>query len=261
MYSTQLINEEVNLHFSNKRAKIGHLGILTECCLKYAIEFDTIIKSVPSTPPPLLYPIINLQSSQSSSNSHIITSNKSNFSSSSISPSVSFKKKEKFLRKSEKMRINEEISKKKLKLENLNKKLERKLELIKQTKKNYNVLNLKKNYKEFKNQNTFKPPVQSPIKVPINNEAELFKADQFSYYQAKSLIENLMLISSAPTNNFLSNSLQSPPINLCPTGIVNSKPKRFNPYDVNLRPTHKQNQFQNLINNTSTKAIYKHFKN
>ena len=238
---------------------IGHLGLLAQCCLKYAVEFEQIIKTASEKPSVSIFPVsVEVDSPNSRKSKSPITF-------SNTTPTNDKAKQEK---KSEKMKINEEIKRKKLKLEKLNRKLEKKLELIKQTK-------LKKRKNSYPNQNHDKHYQHeketsiAPIKFkPYSEEfvqpkqSEIEKQTTLeSYIQTKSFIENLIKISNSNNSNnnpSLINNFYSTPFVEHSTISNDLKAKRFSPYDVSIKTTHKRTgQFQQLVNECYAPQIFK----
>jgi len=238
---------------------IGHLGLLAQFCLKYALEFDQTIKAASEKQSATIFPVLGEASSPNSYKSTTPTTN------SCAVPTV---QKAKQANKSEKIKINEEIKRKKLKLEKLNRKLEKKLELIKQTKLKKNK-NSHSHHTYHLNENDtsktsikFKPYSEEfvqPKQPEIENQTQLD-----TYIQTKSFIENFIKLSNA------NNSSNNPPLmNNLYTNHSNPfqehsmisnefKAKRFSPYDLSLRTTHKRTgQFQHLVNECYAPKLFK----
>lgn len=267
----------------NKRPKIGHLGLLTQMCLKYSVEFDQVIKTAAnssSMSSSIVMPPSSLSSSQSSIKS--VNDSQSSTSSIEVKPKKyleTLPKQEIYISKNEKLKIKEELLKKKLKLEKLNKKLERKLELINQNKTN--KLNNKSHHHKKEEKHVSKPILAAisppreplpPININNNNTYPIFEPNNLfnnPYYQAK-IMENLMLLtSSTPTSpsssstsplgvyNYLNTSPLMPPSHYNANSTPNAsstitsslKTKRFNPYELHSRPSVNKFELPSLTNN------------
>ena len=79
---------------------IGHLGLLAQCCLKYAVEFEQIIKTASEKPSVSIFPVLGGVDSPNSRKSNTSTT---------FSNTTSSNDKAKQAKKSEKIKINEEI--------------------------------------------------------------------------------------------------------------------------------------------------------
>lgn len=279
-YSNQSAHQKEAL--LSRRPKIGHLGLLAQTCLKYSIEFDQIIKSAAVSPQSIVLP--PLPSSHSSFKCSSDSQSSSTSSSEPSSKKHSIKEKT-LTSHGDKLRIKEEILKKKLKLEKLNRKLERKLELINENKldrlksKHHNREHRQHNNHEkscIKKDEQAAAPILDRISPPveITKPPVIIKPNPIdtglinNHYQ--TIIDNLMLISSSSpssstslsvTNYFNPSHLLPNPYNLslnsniknAPTANVTTKPKRFNPYDLNLRQPVNKFQLPSLTSNSHNK--------